>query len=521
MEPTKERESVPPADRVAVGGDTLVRNTLLNLAGQVLPLIVGLAVIPYVIRGLGTDRFGVLTLCWVLLGYLGIFQLGLGPAVTKHAAELFGRKDAPALVALLGSSMRLSAVLGIAASAFLGLLAPLLAERVFRVPPNLVGETRTAFLLLSAAMPFLFVAGTARGFLAAAQRFGVVNAVWAATTSLNYLVPAAAVLLGRGLGTVLLVILASRAVAALLLYVSCRRLVGPAARSPRPIRSPIAPLLRFGGWVTVSNATNPILSHLERFLIASFLSVGLLAYYATPYEMIVRAAALPAAFALTLFPAFSFHGPQNRETVLRLFSHSLKWLFLLMVPVTVFFVAFGGALLSLWLGGDFAEKSTLLFRILAVSFFFHAFAYVPLSVVQGFGRPDLKAKLDLFEVPLFALLLFLLLPRAGLEGAALAKLLITLVDVAFLFLFARRLLGFRTASFRGRTTLLLGGAVLAYVALSAMFAAGVRSAPLGIGAWLVATAGYAVVAFRWGANARDREVLRAVALRLRGGGTGR
>ena len=56
----------------------IVRNTVLNLVGLVVPLAVGFITIPMVVRALGNERFGILALVWVVLGYFGLFDLGLG-----------------------------------------------------------------------------------------------------------------------------------------------------------------------------------------------------------------------------------------------------------------------------------------------------------------------------------------------------------------------------------------------------------------------------------------------------------
>jgi len=55
------------ADAPGVQGTLLVRNTVLNLIGYVVPLLVGLVTIPYVVRGLGNEGFGILSIAWVLL----------------------------------------------------------------------------------------------------------------------------------------------------------------------------------------------------------------------------------------------------------------------------------------------------------------------------------------------------------------------------------------------------------------------------------------------------------------------
>ena len=47
----------------------LTRNTLLNFFGQIVPLFVGVITIPFIVRGLGTERFGLLSLAWVILSF--------------------------------------------------------------------------------------------------------------------------------------------------------------------------------------------------------------------------------------------------------------------------------------------------------------------------------------------------------------------------------------------------------------------------------------------------------------------
>jgi len=73
-----------------IRSQTLARNTLINFIGQVLPLLAGLVALPLIIHGLGTDRFGILSLAWVILGYFSVFDLGLGRATTKYVAEALG-----------------------------------------------------------------------------------------------------------------------------------------------------------------------------------------------------------------------------------------------------------------------------------------------------------------------------------------------------------------------------------------------------------------------------------------------
>ncbi|MGC1616486.1 MAG: hypothetical protein WA736_17540, partial [Candidatus Acidiferrum sp.] len=71
-------------------GRLLARNTVWNLIGNGAPLIVAVFSIPILIHGLGKDRFGVLTLAWALIGYAGLFDMGLGRALTQLVAKKLG-----------------------------------------------------------------------------------------------------------------------------------------------------------------------------------------------------------------------------------------------------------------------------------------------------------------------------------------------------------------------------------------------------------------------------------------------
>src|ERR1700758_2390649 len=87
--------SVPVPDllRDVTSGKVLARNTGWNFAGIVLPSIAALASIPVLTRKLGIDQFGILTLCWIVIGQLNLFDLGLGRALTKLVAERLGTCD--------------------------------------------------------------------------------------------------------------------------------------------------------------------------------------------------------------------------------------------------------------------------------------------------------------------------------------------------------------------------------------------------------------------------------------------
>jgi O-antigen/teichoic acid export membrane protein len=123
--------------RVDIGGRRLARNTLLNLIGRVVPLLVAIATVPYVVHHLGPDRYGLYSLAWIVVGYFAFFNLGIGPATTKFLAELVGRGEIEKLPELVWTAAASQACLGLAGGVALALASPLLVDRLLKIPADL------------------------------------------------------------------------------------------------------------------------------------------------------------------------------------------------------------------------------------------------------------------------------------------------------------------------------------------------------------------------------------------------
>ncbi len=153
----------------------MLRNTLYNLLGLGLPLFVAIVTIPVLIVSLGVDRFGILTLIWAVVSYFGLFDLGMGRALTRHLAEIWAQGDQEQARRLVSTGLAVMAGLGIGA----GLLLALGAEWSIRQFSGVTNprETVNAVYAMSAAIPFIILTSGLRGILEARQAFAVVNAI--------------------------------------------------------------------------------------------------------------------------------------------------------------------------------------------------------------------------------------------------------------------------------------------------------------------------------------------------------
>ncbi len=404
-----------------IGGKVLARNTLLNIIGRVVPLMVGVVTMPYVIHHLGADRFGLLSLAWMVVGYFALFNLGIGPATTKFVAELLGKGEIEKLPELVWTALISQTFLGAVGGVLLALASPLLVNRVLKIPPELHGQAHLIFLILAIALPIDFAGGSMSGVLGASQRFDLLNAIGIPSSALTYLVPVVALALGFGLPSIVFVLVLARIAGFAVTTFLCMRLY-PALRSgfrfnPRLVRS----LLGYGGWITVSSAVGPVLMYFDRFLIGALVSIAAVGFYTPPYMVSTKMLILPGSLSAVLFPAFgASSGRGDHEWIRNAFVRSLKFLLVTVGPAAIALVFFARPLLTFWLGTKFAAEGTPVLQILALGVLVNSLGHVPYYLLQGVGRPDLTAKLHLVEVPIHIGLAWFLVTRFGLPGAALA-----------------------------------------------------------------------------------------------------
>ena len=317
----------------------LIKNTGLNFIGRVIPLIVAVATIPYIIHGLGAERFGIFSLAFVVLGYFSIFNLGLGRATTKFVSEALGKGETERIPAILWTSLASQSLLGLLGSISLVMATHILVERILNIPPDLMEETKNVFYLLSLSIPVVICSASLRGTLEAGQRFDLVNAVTIPSSCLTFLLPMIGLLLGFQLVGIIILLLIARVCAIVAYLMLCFRVYPRIKQSFLIDTKMLRPLFTFGGWVTICSILIPILVYLDRFLIGALRTVADVGYYSISYDIISRVGIFPASFAMTLFPAFSTLGA-NRDKLKRLYTYSLKYLLLVMGPIIFVLVIF-------------------------------------------------------------------------------------------------------------------------------------------------------------------------------------
>jgi O-antigen/teichoic acid export membrane protein len=421
-------------------GRLLARNTIWNLLGQMLPMAVGVIAIPLLIRGMGVARFGILSLAWIVVGYFSLFDLGIGRALTKLVADKLGANEGHSIPPLAWTSLLLMFLLGVIGGLVTFAISPLLVHRLLKIPETLQTETLRGFYLLAVSVPVVTVTSGLRGILEAQQRFRTLNLIRIPMSIFSFAGPLLALPFSPSLVPVIGILIGGRLIGCGAHLFACLQAM-PALRHKFVLqRSMIVPVLRFGGWMTVTNLVGPIMIYLDRFLIGTLLSVSAVAYYTAPFDMVCRLLVIPGAVVGVLFPAFALSLMQDPNRTGLLFRRGVKYVFLALFPIVLVIITLAPEILRLWLGATFAENGGLVLRWLAIGVFVNCLALMPFTFIQSAGRPGIIAKLHLAELPIYLATIWVLTKRLGIEGAAIAWTGRVTLDALLLFLLSLRFL---------------------------------------------------------------------------------
>lgn len=402
----------------AQASSAVVRSATWNLLGTGLPLLLALATVPVLIHSISTDRFGVLTIAWVVLGYFSLFDLGLGGATTKFLAEAFEHDNIAETRALFWTSLALSASLGLVGALTLAALTPLLVDEVLNIPGKLKTETMGAFYLMACSIPAVTLSTAARGALEAQHRFGLLNLLQVPTSALTQIAPLTVLPFSSSLLWLVASLVLSRLLGLIVFFVAALRQMESPFAGPFFLRERLASLFSYGGWLTVTNVVGPFMIYADRFVIGSLASMTAVSYYTTPYEAVTRLWLLPHSLTRAIFPIFSAEAGARQR--LRLYTNAIRHLALILAPIVATLIVFAPDLLDAWIGEAFAENSALVLQILAVGVFVNSLALIPFTLIQGLGRPDITAKFHLLQLPFYLLLLLYGVRYWGIAGAAMA-----------------------------------------------------------------------------------------------------
>lgn len=404
---------------------SLIKNSIWNLIGYIVPTIIAIPSLGYLARTLGIELFGIYTLAIAIVGYAGIFDIGLTRAIVREIAIF--RHDHQEREKIISTSTSFIFTFSIIGVLILFNCIPQIVH-LLNVSITHITEVEVALKILVFSIPAFLLNQLWMAILEGDEKFLLVNLQRSVGSSIIAGLPALFVLFDNSLSSAIIGLIIGRVVSLIIALIIVRKEI-ISARFKFHLDT-FKRLIFFGGWITVSNIISPVMVYFDRFVISSILGAKVVGFYTAPSEAISRLGLLPGALSRAVFPRLS--NTKNKNEFRKQILDSYKIMVVVCFPVVGLGMYYSHDILSLWLGQEYAEHSTFILCILLIGFLFNSIAQIPFAAIQSMGKAKVTALLHCIEIIPYLILLYGLVNAFGIVGAAYAWTVRVIIDCLLL-----------------------------------------------------------------------------------------
>lgn len=362
------------------------RNAVANLSWIGFSALVSFFLSPFVVHKLGADGFGVWSLVAGLLGYLGLLDIGIRQAVNKYVAHyhaLNSHDECTANVSVAFTIFVVASSLAILVSLLLSVSLPWL----FNIPDDLLGDAQLIVALGGITVAMSLIVGVYGGMISGIQRFDVQAILEIFTAVLRAGGTVAVLSYGYGLVGLSLVHV-SASVINLLNYRFAAKKLYPQVR-PRVVslfNERTQQLLSFSASTFAIVILSMVIFNSDNIVIAVFLPVEAIAYYAIAANLVSQAGTLTTAFSYLLTPRVSALSSRQSPEIPEQIIVIGKYAMLLILPVVLSFLLRGETFLQLWMGPEIAAQSSVILIVLSFLLWLNSGRSIVISSLTGLGQ---------------------------------------------------------------------------------------------------------------------------------------
>jgi len=409
-------------------------STVANWTAFAVAAVVSFLLSPFIVHRLGNSAYGTWVLLGSFVGYLGLLDLGVRGAVTRYVANQHAAGDHQSTSATVVAALRLFAGVALVTLVIAGLVA-LLLDDLFRIPPDLLHEARIVVLLSGGAVASSLVGGVFAGIIVGLHRFDVDSAVEIAITLLRAAAVVVALQAGYGLVALGVIQFTVSVLRGGLAFILARHLypelslggVGPTGHATRQ-------LLSFSLFSSLIQLSGMIIYYTDSIVIAAFLPIGFVTYYAIAASLTDYARQVVAAISRVVQPrtsaALATGGIEAVRAVVLSVGPTAT---LVTVPMAITFLLRGKRFLDLWMGPAYGPLTDQVLLVLAFPVWLAGGRLVAAAAVMGINRHQLLAIAIATEAVANLGLSVLLIKPLGLVGVALGMAIpSTIVNLVFL-----------------------------------------------------------------------------------------
>lgn len=383
--------SGPPAvtePRSSLG--TILRGGMWQTLGQLVPLIVNLALTPFIIHGLGLARYGLYMYVMSLSAFVASFDGGLNVSTQRHFSIFAGRDDRVETTRLLTTLLCVVTVICAGITATLWFIA-VPVSHILRMPVSLRPEAVFLVRVMGCIVGTALLRNLPVAVLIARQRFLLINI----NTILNHGVYVAGMILtidhGWRLYGVAGTLIAQQLVSTVMLL---PQTVHGLSRKGVGLYSwtELKAFLNYSGKVQVSGVAKLVLNEFDSLLLGVVMPIRFVGIYSAGASFATQLQTVPQNAAAPIMSVLGHRFGRDGEEAMLAEFRSLQRLWVLVIAGWCAAGA-GAALFAIgaWLGPTF-NQSGIVAAITLVGSLFYVLPDVMIAGLGIVGRPGLQAR---------------------------------------------------------------------------------------------------------------------------------
>lgn len=413
----------------------LKTNIVANFTGSIWQGTIALVFIPFYIRFMGIESYGLVGIFATLQVMFGLLDIGLGSTLTREMARLsvLQRKEQE-----MRNLVRTLETFYWGIAIFVGitfvLLSPIIA-RHWIIPGQLSPKTiEQALLIMGFLIAFQMPIGFYSGGLMGLQKQVQLNVVNVSMSTL------------RGVGAVLILWLVSPTIQAFLLWqiaVSVLNFISlalflwsslPHCKNKTVFqRQLLKGVWRFTAGMSAITILATILTQLDKVILSKMLSLEMFGYYTLANVVAMSLGRLFTPVFYSIYPRLTqLVSIDDQEGLIQLYHKSCQFMSVLIMPIAIVITFFSYEIMLLWTQNSAtAAKTYLLVSILICGTALNGLMNLPYALQLAFGWTRLSVLKNIIALILIVPLLIVLALHYGAIGVAYVWLIL---NIGYIFI---------------------------------------------------------------------------------------
>ncbi len=367
----------------------LSKNIISNILGKGFSAVLSLIFVPYYVRLLGAEAYGLIGVFALLQSVFMIADLGLSGAFIRETARLSVLEGGARKVCDLGRTFEgVFLFLGIIIALTVSGSSHLLAEHWVNAETLSLSTVSSSIILIGMMVGLQFPLFVYHGGMQGLQR----------QTIMNVLLVIAGIL--KGLGSVLILVYVNQSIQAFFVWnvmvcvlhlIVARTLMWKifpkTAVRPRFDLKIIQPLWRFAIGMAGISLSGILLTQIDKIILSKMLPLEIFGYYTLAWVVASVPGMIAMPFYSAIYPRFvQLVAVENFSELTDLYHQACQILSVILLPLGLIFLFFAKDIMSAWTGSIVTSNNTYLFvSILVAGSTLMGLMMLPFALQLSFG----------------------------------------------------------------------------------------------------------------------------------------